>query len=107
MSGILVGGIPERSKLLGLAPGADLMMAVRTGWIDGVQWAIDQKADVLLTEMASFVGHPLDGSTEDDAMFDAAVDKGIAVAITPAGNLADARKHRSVEARHRCEHVRA
>jgi len=96
VSGILVGGVPERSKLLGLAPGAELMMAVRTGWTEGVQWAIDQKTDVLLTEMASFVGHPLDGSTEDDAMFDAAVDKGIAV-VTPVGNLGDAHKHRSVK----------
>lgn len=95
VAGILVGGVPERTKLLGLAPGAELMMAVSGGWTSTVQWAIDGKADVILSEFGSYVGQPLDGSTEDDAMFDAAVDKGIAV-VNPAGNLADADKHRTV-----------
>jgi MYXO-CTERM domain-containing protein len=95
VAGILVGGIPERTKLLGLAPGAELITAVGGNWTTTVQWAIDEKADVILSEFGSYVGHPLDGSTEDDAMFDAAVAKGIAV-VNPAGNLADGSKHRTL-----------
>ncbi|MBI2389322.1 MAG: S8 family serine peptidase [Deltaproteobacteria bacterium] len=101
VAGILVGGVPDRTKLLGLAPGADLL-AVGYGDRDplgtaaSIQWAITNKADVILTEYAPYTGFPLDGSTEEEALLDAAVDKGIGV-VTPAGNLSRGYKHRSVK----------
>ncbi|MBI2390737.1 MAG: S8 family serine peptidase [Deltaproteobacteria bacterium] len=99
VAGILVGGVPERTRLLGLAPGAELLSITsfsREGRSVSIQWAIDQKADVLLSEYGTYTGFPLDGSTEEELMYDAAVDKGLAV-VNPAGNLADAFKHRSVK----------
>jgi len=97
---ILVGGVPDRSRLLGLAPGADLLAvgyssADPDGTTASVQWAIDQKADVILTEYAPYSGYPLDGSTEEETLLDAAVEKGIAV-VNPAGNLARGFKHRTM-----------
>ncbi len=100
VAAILVGGVPDISRSLGLAPGAELL-AVGYGSRDpsgttaSVQWAIDQKADVILTEYAPYTGYPLDGSTEEETLLDAAVEKGIAV-VNPAGNLARGYKHRTV-----------
>ncbi|MBK7398344.1 MAG: S8 family serine peptidase [Myxococcales bacterium] len=100
VAGILVGGVPDRSRLLGLAPGADLLTVGYsgrdpTGTLGSVQWAIDQKADIILTEYAPYTGYPLDGSSEEEQLLDAAVDKGIAV-VDPAGNLSTGFKHRTV-----------
>ncbi|MGZ3420822.1 MAG: S8 family serine peptidase [Polyangiales bacterium] len=97
VAGILVGGVQDRSKLLGLAPGAELYAVGYgsndpSGTVASVQWAIDQKVDVILTEYAPYVGYPLDGSTEEETLLDSAVDAGIAV-VNPAGNLAKAVKH--------------
>jgi len=98
---ILVGGVPDRSRMLGLAPGAELLAVGYSGrdpsgTTASVQWAIDQKADVILTEYAPYSGFPLDGSTEEETLLDAAVEKGIAV-VNPAGNLARGYKHRTVK----------
>jgi len=96
VAGILVGGVPERSQLLGLSPGAELLsISSREPAATSIQWAVDQKADVILTEYADYTGHPLDGSSEEELLLDAAAEKGIAV-VNPAGNLGDAFKHRSV-----------
>jgi MYXO-CTERM domain-containing protein len=101
VGGILVGGVPDRSKILGLAPGADLLAGTFAeqdpdGTIALVQWAIDEKAHVILTEYAPYTGYPLDGSTEEERLLDAAADQGIVV-VKPAGNLAFGGKHRHVE----------
>lgn len=101
VAGILAGGVADHSRLLGLAPGADLLVVGYggndpDGTVASVQWAIDQKADVILTEYAPYSGYPLDGSSEEELLLDAAVDKGIAV-VNPAGNLARGYKHRSVK----------
>jgi len=101
VAGILVGGVADHSKLLGLAPGADLLVVGYgerdpSGTVASIQWAITQKADVILTEYAPYTGYPLDGSTEEETLLDSAVDKGVAV-VNPAGNLARGYKHRSVK----------
>lgn len=101
VAGILAGGVPDRSKLLGLAPGADLLVVGYggndpDGTTASVQWAIDQKADVILTEYAPYTGYPLDGSSEEETLLSAAVEKGIAV-VNPAGNLARGYKHLSAK----------
>lgn len=101
VAGILAGGIADRSRLLGLAPGAELLVVGYgsedpDGTAASVQWAINQKADVILTEYAPYTGYPLDGSSEEETLLHAAVDKGIAV-VNPAGNLARGFKHRTVK----------
>lgn len=99
-SGILVAGVPDRSKYLGLAPGAELLAVGYgqrdpSGTVASVQWAIDRGADVILTEYAPYTGYPLDGSTEEEVLLDSAVDAGIVV-VNPAGNLSIGYKHRSL-----------
>lgn len=96
VAGILVGGVPGVSRFLGLAPGADLVVGTQAaGTVSQLQWAIFKKADVLLTEYAPYAGVTLDGSSEDDKTIDAAFAKGI-LTSSPAGNLADSKKHRTV-----------
>ncbi len=100
VAGILVGGVPDRSLYLGLAPGAELLAvgygsrSDPSGTTASVQWSIDHGADVILTEYAPYTGYPLDGSSEEEQLLDAAVDKGIVV-VNPAGNLAIGYKHQS------------
>lgn len=97
VAGILVGGVPSVSRHLGLAPGADLLVGAGhdIGTAEELQWALDQGAHVLLTEYAPFVGVPLDGSSEDDKIIDAAYNRGI-LTVSPAGNLAESNKHRTL-----------
>lgn len=101
VAGILVGGLPGFSRWTGLAPGADLVtmetrvLGDRTGTTGAIQRAIDLGANVILTEYAPYAGVTLDGSSEQELLLDAAVDRG-AVAVSPAGNLASGSKHRRV-----------
>lgn len=100
VAGILVGGVADRTRLLGLAPGAELLAVgygsqSPSGTVASIQWAINQKADIILTEYAPYTGYPLDGSSEEEALLASAVDAGIAV-VDPAGNLSTGYKHRSV-----------
>ncbi len=96
VSGILVGGEPGRTRLLGLAPEADLLMGViQNGESALLQWAIDEGAAAVLTEYAPYTNEPLDGSSEAEQLLDAAVKTGV-VAVSPAGNLAIGKKHRTI-----------
>lgn len=99
VAGILVGGQPGLSRWTGFAPDADLILydgyVAQRGPISGVDWAIDQRADVVLTEFAPYTDVSLDGSSEIEAMLDAAFDKGV-VPVSPAGNLAASYKHRTI-----------
>lgn len=109
VAGILVGGVWGASRLLGLAPGAQLLVYdIRanpaSSQTAAVQWAIDEGADVILTEYATYVDVPLDGSTEEERLLDAAVARGI-VAVSGAGNLGGSGKHASVTARPNAQYV--
>jgi len=98
VAGILVGGQPGVSRWLGLAPGAQLLLDDSTssdGPSAGVQWAIDNGANVILTEYAPYAGVSLDGSGEDERLLDAANDQGV-ITVSPAGNLVGGKKHRTV-----------
>jgi hypothetical protein len=98
VAGILVGGQPGISKWIGFAPEADLIVAdseMTRGTVTAVQWALDQKANIILTEYAPYVGVTLDGSSEDETILDAANSQGV-VTVSPAGNLAIGRKHRTM-----------
>ena len=100
VASVLAGGIWGHSKLLGLAPNAELLSydyATKPALTqtDSVQWAIDESANVILTEYGVYSSMPLDGSTEEERLIDAAVASGIVV-VNPAGNLVTGNKHQSV-----------
>ena len=100
VAGILIGGVWGSSKLLGLAPGAELLSYdyvnhVSNSQTGAVQWAIDQGANVILTEYGLYTAQPLDGSSEEELLLDAAAEQGI-VPVNPAGNLNGGGKHQSV-----------
>src|SRR5262249_48123136 len=101
VAGILVGGVPGVTQYLGLAPRAELQLADNRnmdrmlGTAGALQWQLDHDADVLLTEYAPYAGVSLDGSSEEELLIDSALERGV-VTVSPAGNLADAHKHRTV-----------
>jgi len=92
--GILAGGVKDVTRFCGIAPDAevvvgnffsDLSMATL------LDWARTRGADLVLYEGASFVFTPLDGSTNEELMLDAAADS--MLQVTPAGNLCRGYKH--------------
>jgi hypothetical protein len=98
VAGILAAGQPGISRRLGIAPEAELLIHDTTssrGTISVVQWALDRKANVILTEFARYTGVSLDGSSEDERILDAAHDAGV-LTVSPAGNLANGAKHRTL-----------
>lgn len=101
VAGILVGGVAGISTWLGLAPGAELLEADTrrsgdmTGTTGSIQWALDQGANVILTEYAPYASVTLDGSSEEELLLDAALAQNV-VPVSPAGNLATGFKHRAV-----------
>lgn len=96
VAGILVGGTPGISRWLGLAPNADLIVGVSSNDMTStINWGLKQKPTVVLTEYAPYNVVSLDGSSEEDAIYDAAVGKGTVV-VSPAGNLATSKKHAHV-----------
>ncbi len=92
VGGILVGGVNGISRFVGLVPNAELLLADSRNNVRSIQWSIDQKADVVVTEYAPYASVTLDGSSEGELILDAALEKGT-VPISPAGNLASGRKH--------------
>ncbi len=97
-AGVLVGGT-NGFALRGVAPGADLVVSNSDDDIaTAIQWGIDEGAKVLLTEVAPYAGVSLDGSSEAEALIDAANAKGI-LTVSPVGNLAKSEKHASLTLR--------
>ncbi len=92
VGGILVGGVGGISRFVGLVPNADILLSDSSNDVTSVQWAIDQKADVVVTEYAPYTSVSLDGSSEGELILDAALAKGT-VPVSPAGNLARGNKH--------------
>jgi subtilisin family serine protease len=100
VAGILISGVPGVSRLLGLAPRAELVLNDSygqgenrdAGLVSGMQWVIDHGANVMVTEFAPYAGVTLDGSSEGEQLLDAFSDAG-GVPVSPAGNLATGHKH--------------
>lgn len=99
VAGILVGGASLNARWPGLAPGAELLAGdyvgrgkTPKGTTAMIQWALDRKANVILTEYAPYTGYPLDGSSEEELELDAGAAAGM-VPVSPAGNLATSKKH--------------
>jgi MYXO-CTERM domain-containing protein len=95
---ILLGDVPlVGRRWVGLAPDADLEVAWdvdQTGApTKGFTWALKDKPDVALFEMAVWTGVPLDGSDVLSAMIDTAVKNQSLTATCPTGDQGSALKH--------------
>lgn len=89
-SGVMVAGQPGYSKLVGMAPDADLVMATDLQGYRQVQmtnFCIAEDARVVLHEYAPWVGYHLDGSSDLEQLIDESNADGV-VHVNPAGNLA-------------------
>lgn len=93
-SGTMVAGQLGYSKLVGIAPGADLVMATDTRGdrqFQMMNYCASEDARVMLHEYAPWVGYHLDGSSDVEQLIDEQNAEGI-VHVNPAGNLSTAKK---------------
>jgi Subtilase family len=99
-SGVMVSGQPGLSDKVGIAPDADLLMAVRTDGSELTtigQWCRDEGAQVMLHEYAPWYGFHMDGSGPLESFIDqSSVEQGGGeqgmAHINPAGNLSTSQK---------------
>ncbi|MGY5859825.1 MAG: S8 family serine peptidase [Candidatus Thorarchaeota archaeon] len=97
VAGILNGGQRGYRMQVGMAPDAELM-AINVFGSDGLTieegliWARDHGADVILIEIGSWTYEFLDGSSNVERMIDELTASGIPV-IVPAGNLQACGRH--------------
>ncbi|MCK4483902.1 MAG: S8 family serine peptidase, partial [Candidatus Thorarchaeota archaeon] len=99
VAGILLGGQLGHRKMVGVAPSSELMMIKVIGgsneWLtieEGLTWAYNHGADVILIEIGSWTYHYLDGSSASESLIDTIVANGVPV-IAPSGNLGGKDKH--------------
>ncbi|MCK5303096.1 MAG: S8 family serine peptidase, partial [Candidatus Thorarchaeota archaeon] len=99
VAGILLGGQIGHRKYVGVAPDSELMMIKVLGqsydWLtieEGLTWAYNHGADVILIEIGSWTYHYLDGSSASESLIDTIVANGVPV-IAPSGNLGGKDKH--------------
>ncbi len=99
VSGILLGGQVGYRKYVGAAPNAELMMIKVLGPSastltieEGLTYAYNQGAEVILIEIGSWTYEFLDGSSAAEVLIDSIVASGIPV-IAPSGNLGGKDKH--------------
>ncbi|MDF1538490.1 MAG: S8 family serine peptidase [Candidatus Thorarchaeota archaeon] len=99
VSGILVGGQIGYRRYVGVAPDAELMMIKVLGPSnerltieEGLAWAYNHGADVILIEIGSWTYEYLDGSSTAELLIETIVADGIPV-IAPSGNLGGKDKH--------------
>jgi subtilisin family serine protease len=93
-AGVMVSGVPGLTGLVGMAPGADLVMASDTeggAEYDMTEFCIDEGARVVLHEYAPWMGYHLDGSSDLEGLIDDTSAEGV-VHVNPAGNLSTSKK---------------
>ncbi|HEX4515836.1 MAG TPA: S8 family serine peptidase, partial [Polyangiaceae bacterium] len=97
---ILMGDVPlVGRRWVGLAPDADVdviwdVEQTQNGMpVKGFTWAMQEKPDVALLELAVWTGLPLDGTDALSTMIDTAVTKNQLTATCPTGDQGSARKH--------------
>lgn len=91
---VIAGGQLGRSGLVGVAPGAELVMATDTRGqreVAMAQFCIQQGSRVVLHEYAPWVGYHLDGSSPMEQLIDTTSAQGV-VHVNPAGNLSTSKK---------------
>ncbi len=104
VAGILAANTPGHSRLVGMAPYAEIYMVdfgldsfYQKGTVDSdlnkLLWAAEQQVDIVLFEFGTWAITFLDGSTNlEHAMDELSLDKGI-VQVAAAGNLGGKGKH--------------
>jgi subtilisin family serine protease len=95
-SSVIIAGTRGLTRFVGVAPDAELIMAIRTDSSSAELYAltsycIDQGARVVLHEYAPWQGFFLDGSSALEGLIDETSAEGVAH-INPAGNLSTADK---------------
>ncbi|MEO7330586.1 MAG: S8 family serine peptidase, partial [Minicystis sp.] len=95
-AGILVGGNRGLTRMVGIAPDAELIMTSSRGSDVGMaNFCVKEGARVVLHEYAPWVGYHLDGSSAMEKLIDSTTQKpgGMGVShINPAGNLSTSKK---------------
>jgi MYXO-CTERM domain-containing protein len=95
-SGILVGGNRGLTRMVGIAPDAELIMTSSRGSdVSMANFCVKEGARVVLHEYAPWVGYHLDGSSAMEKLIDTTTQKagGMGVShINPAGNLSTSKK---------------
>lgn len=98
---VLVGGQPGYSHHLGVAPDAELIVAVGRYYsngdrfdttLDGAIWLQKKKPALILYEFGSWVSEYMDGSSTLEKMMTEMGANGI-IQVVPAGNLGGSQKH--------------
>jgi MYXO-CTERM domain-containing protein len=92
--GVLAGGTIGLTRLVGMAPGADLVMATNsdgTAELQLAKFCRTEGARVVLHEYAPWYGYHLDGSSPMEAFIDSSSAEGM-VHVNPAGNLSGSEK---------------
>ena len=101
--GIVAGDVPLAGRRwVGFAPDAELVLAFDVDQyesipVSGTSWALKEKPDVMLYELAPWTGLPLDGSDSLSKMIDTSTINDGAVHTCPTGDQASARKHTHVD----------
>ena len=94
-AGVIAGGHLGLSSRVGIAPDAELIIAVRTpeagDLLQLADFCIEQGADVMLHEYAPWAGYHVDGSSPMEQLIDDSSALGVAH-INPAGNLSTSKK---------------
>ncbi len=97
---ILVGDVPlVGRRWVGMAPEADLVLAWDPEGLPtaGAAWALQQKPNVMLYELAEWVSFPLDGSDALSQMIDSATVNDGVTNVCPTGDQGSARKHAGMQ----------
>ncbi len=96
VASIVAAGQPGYTSMIGVAPGADLMVIrsplMSADIIEAVYFAIENGADVINMSFSSFLGF-LDGTDIEDAAVSEALRKYGVLTTVATGNLAGTQKH--------------
>ncbi|MFW9965454.1 MAG: S8 family serine peptidase, partial [Candidatus Sifarchaeia archaeon] len=100
VAGILLGGQIGYRTHVGVAPNAELAMIRVLGnqsdWLtveDGLNYAVQLGANVILTELGSWTYNYLDGSSAAETLIDTIVNTYEIPVISPSGNMGGNDKH--------------
>ncbi len=100
VTGILVANSPRRSRFVGIAPYAEIILVDSStgsdspfGYMERMLWAKDQGAQLFLHEYSSWGSDHMDGTSNYDlALDELTLNEGVPQ-VCPAGNLAESGKH--------------
>jgi hypothetical protein len=96
---IIAGDVPlVGRRWVGIAPDADLLLGYELGTStnSALTWAMAEKPDVMLHELAPWADQPLDGSDPYSTMVDESATKDNVAHSCPTGNNGGMRKHAHV-----------